>query len=293
MDQTLFITKARTASGKKMARRLVESLRTFGGELSRSPVWLFDTCPEEASGIDFAPLDVKVIPLVIPTLLQNYEFGDKVYACAQAEKSAPEGIRSLTWIDITCLVVNPPVEYILNQPIEAAFRPVHIRNVGLRSSEPLDGYWKGIYETLGIGDVERTVESFVDQECIRAYFNTHSFAVNPERGILRRWLDCFEKLLSDQDFQTQACADKTHQVFLHQAVLSAIISSSLSNEELRVLPSTYNYPYHLQGSIPTERRAETINELVTFSAEGNPIDPERVKDIEILEPLRTSLKANI
>lgn len=138
-------------------------------------------------------------------------------------------------------------------------------------------------------NIETTVESFVDQEHIRAYFNTHAFAINPAKGVLQSWLAYFDRLLCDQDFQAGPCLDKLHQIFLHQAVLSALLATALAPERVRMLPPEYNYPYNLHSELPLERQAQALNDLVTLTYEDRSLNPADVEDIEIREPLRSWL----
>ncbi|MEJ2598904.1 MAG: hypothetical protein P8Z00_11265 [Anaerolineales bacterium] len=289
MDRIIFMTKVRTPAGKRVARLLIESIRSFAGEMSNCPVWIFDLDPQTTLLQDLDSAAVRIIPLVVPENLLNYHFGDKVYACARAEELAPAGVHSLVWIDLSCLVVNPPLLYDLAGEMDAAVRPVHIRNVGLLESEPLDTYWRGIYETVGVRDIESVVESFVDRQRIRAYFNTHAFAVNPAKRLFHAWLGCFERLTGNSEFQIEVCQDDLHQIFLHQAILSALIAASLDPNRVRILPPDYNYPYNLHQSLSPGRRAEALNDLVSFTYEGRSVVPANVADIEIHEPLRSWL----
>jgi hypothetical protein len=289
MKPPIFLTKVRTAAGKQPARLLIESLRHFGGDLSESPFWLFAPPPQAASMQDLTDLGVRIVALDVPEQMLHYPLADKVYACARAEELAPPGVQSLVWMDLSCLVVNPPELYDLGGTRDAALRPVHIRNVGLPVAGPLDAYWKKIYETLGIADIEITVESFVDKQSIRAYYNTHAFAINPAKGLLRSWLAYFDRLLCNQDFQAGPCQDELHQVFLHQAVFSALLASTLAPERVRMLPPAYNYPYNLHSELPLERQAQALNDLVTLTYEDRSLNPADVRDIEIREPLRSWL----
>jgi hypothetical protein len=290
VDQIIFMTKVRTPAGKRAAYLLIESIRAFGGDMSNCSFWVFDLGKQDTSCQDLESEVVRIIPLDVPKNLLDYPFGDKVYACAYAEELAPASVHSLVWIDPLCLVVSPPVLYGLAGEMEAAIRPVHIRNVGLRKAEPLDTYWKNIYETVGVGDIDVVVESFVDRQPIRAYFNTHAFAVNPAKRLLHAWLEVFEKLISDKEFQVSACQDYFHQVFLHQAVLSALLAASLDLNRVRILPPEYNYPYNLHQSLAPDRRAAALNDLVSFTYEDRSIALAGVTDIEIREPLRSWLE---
>jgi len=288
--ESIFLTKVRTPAGKAAARLLIASLQTFGGALRDCPFWVFATAPQHEPCRDLAGPQVEVFPLTVPEKLRRYPFGDKVLACARAEEMAPAGVKSLVWLDLECLVVQPPVLFALDDEFDAALRPVHIRNVGLPRTAPLDPFWAGIYAALGLSDIALTVESFVGRQPLRAYFNSHGLAVRPGRGLFGRWHEHFSRLVGDTAFQEAACADDLHQIFLFQALLSALVASTVAPERLRILPPTYNYPYNLHTQVPDERRAAALNDLVCFTFEGRTVCPDAVTDIAIREPLRSWLK---
>jgi hypothetical protein len=268
-------------------QRLLASLRAFGGELAQAPAWVFAEHPEELRGLATGP--THLLRLVIPDQAIDYPFASTVAACAHAEELAPPGLGSLAWIDPTCLVVAPPRLYKLGEEADAAFRPVHIRNVGLPTGAAPDPFWSGIDAALGVERVDFTVESFIDGQHLRAYFNTHAFAINPELGLLRRWQEVFLRLVSDRAFQESGCTDRRHPVFLFQALLSTLAAVSIPPERLRLLPPTYNYPYNLHARTPAEHRPAALNELVTLTYEDRSIDPDEMTDIQVYEPLRSWL----
>jgi hypothetical protein len=292
MTQIIYLTSIRSARDKARARILIDSIHAFGGAPHDCPIWIFEADSQKAPCNDLAGNGVQVIPLKVPDTVRDYFFGDKVYACARAEAMATPEAQSLVWIDPTCIVVNPPLLFDLGAAFDAAVRPVHIRNVGLRATDPLDEFWQKIYATVGVNDVTSTVETFVDGQRLRAYFNSHAFAINPQKGLLRRWFALFEKLVCDQEFQSRACADERHQIFLFQAILSVLLASSFDSQQIQILPPTYNYPYNLQSSLPPERRAKSLNDLVCFTYEDRAINPSEMKDIEIREPLKSWLVAH-
>ncbi len=272
---------------------LEESLRRFGGEMSHSRILVYDVLgdgiPESISFLE----DVEVRKLDVPAGIRNYLFATKVIAMAQAEAEHPDQSLTLTWIDPSCLILNPPGLYELDHNNQAAFRPVHIQNVGLQVKDPLDDYWHSIYQAAGFEDTSRSIESFVDGQLLRVYFNTHAFSIKSGYGLMGRWLELFTRLVKDSEFQTNCCQDQKHRIFLFQAVLSAMIAQALTEEAIRILPPTYNYPYNLQAQIPAGIRASSLSDLVSITYEGRSLDPQKVKDIEISEPIRSFLKQTV
>ena len=292
IDQTVFLTWVYSIEQKRNARLLIDSIRSFGGTLRRCPIWLFEANPQKAPCSDLADTGVRVLPLTVPDTVRHYLFASKVYACAQAEELAGPEIRSLIWLSPDCLIVKPPLLFDLGRSFDAAVRPVHIRNVGLSPVEPLDRFWKGIYTVAGVRDVQVTVESFVDTQRLRAYFNSAAFSARPSTGLFRRWFECFEALVSDQEFQSGSCQDERHQIFLHQAIWSTLTVTMLDPKRIRTLPPDYGYPYNLHQSVPSDRRAQALDDLVCVIYEDRSTDPDAMDDIDIHEPLRAWLSSH-
>lgn len=290
-DSLVFITVVRSNYGLSRARLLIDSLRTFGGDVSRAPFWVFEANPQDTSCESLAGENTQIFQLNTPAETRQYLFADKVAACAQGEQLAAADFSSLVWIDPGCLVIKPPTLFFLDADSDAAVRPVHIQNVGLRVNQPVDSFWMKIYESLGVRDIYMTVESFVDHRHLRAYFNSHSFSVNPALGLMSRWADYFRDLVSDQEYQQSACQDEPHQIFLFQALLSALLVTRLERQRIRILPPEYNYPYNLQNQVPADLRAKALNDLVCIAYEDRTLDPESMDDISVDEPLRSWLAA--
>jgi len=146
MSALLFLTIVSSPEEARAARLLIDSLRTFGGELADSPFWVFAPHLEPARALEDE--HTRLLPLAAPDPVLAYPFGTKVAACARAEELSPAGTRSLVCVDTSCLIVRPPVLFDLGADFDAALRPVHVRNVGLPPSEPLDAFWKGIYASV-------------------------------------------------------------------------------------------------------------------------------------------------
>jgi hypothetical protein len=289
---TRFLVMFHSEHGERLARIAIESLRAYGGPYSDCPVWAFVLEPERVDqalpgleAVQRLPVDEAGVP---------YVFAQKVAACAQAEAMASEEIRSLVFLSLDCLIIQPPHLFDLApksgwSAAGAAFRPVHHRNIGSLAHEPANEYWAGIYQALGIADMPHTVESFADRQVLRPYFNTHCFSWDPTTGLARAWWEEFRRLASDQSFQARVCGDELHRIFLHQAVLSTLAVKLLGWDCIRLLPHEYNYPLNLLAEIPPERRAPSLNSLV------NAVYEDRFPwgGIKIAEPLHSWLQEHL
>ena len=285
--QLVFATWVRSAWQRECIRVLVESIRTYGGPLSSSEGWVFEIDPENVPCGDLAGTGVEIIPIEVPDDLNTFYYGDKVYAAAQAEELADSEYSSLLFIAAENLIIQPPDLFYLSDSVDAAVRPVHIKNVGLSVADPVDLFWAGVYRAVGVEHVRGIVESFIEGDSIWAYYNSAAFSVDPSCGLLRRWLEYFRELVLDGEFQAQACQDDLHKVFLHQAVLSTLIDKMIPAGRLRILPAEYIYPYNLHADAPLAKRARSLNELVSIYYEGRSLAPGEIVDIDVQEPLRS------
>jgi hypothetical protein len=291
---TRFLVMFRSEGAERLARVAIESLRAFGGPLRDCPVWVFVLDPDRVSHVLPGLEGVRRLPLVVKGEAGRYPFAQKVYGCAQAEAMAGPEVRSLVWLRLDCLVINPPVLFTLGAApgapaADAAFRPVHHQNVGSPAEEAPDSFWQGIYRGLEVDEMPYTVESFADGKTLRPYFNTHCFAFDPATRLGRAWWEGFKTMVRDEAFQAGPCRDEPHQIFLHQAVLSTLVAKLLPWERVRLLPPEYNYPLNLLQEIPPERRATTLNRLVNAVYE----DAFPWGEIEIEEPLRSWLREHM
>ncbi len=284
-DQTCFFTLVGTPEGARNARLLIQSLRDFGGGQRRCPVWVFVADPDRVPWHDPDP-DTCAFPLIWGNVHSQYVFAAKVCACTQAERLAKGRIRSLVWMNPQCLIVRPPVLFDLAPSFDAAFRTVHIRNIGSPAAEPIDAYWSEIYRAVGVTDVPFKVESFVDGQELRPYLNTHCFSIDPAMDICSAWQELFEAMVADQAFQSGPCRDELHRVFLHQAILSALIAERVDVERLRLLPPEYSYPLHFHQQVPPIHRVQFLDDLVcaVYEQDGD------LQALEAQEPLRSWLR---
>jgi len=280
-----FVTLLLSAESEQSVRRAIASLREFGGVLASSPVLVF--APASLSGSGIGRLEgVEVASLELEPELARYPFGAKVSACAQAEARVTRGTRSLVWLGPGCLVFNPPELFALGPDYDAAFRPVHVANIGSPRSGPMNEYWAHVYAAVGAKDSDESVESLLDGRRLRPYYNTHCFSINPGLGVMKAWLDSFRSLIADKAFQSGPCRNDLHRIFLHQAVLSALVTRSIAPGRVRVLPPTYSYPLHFHDKLAGTQQARVMNDIAVAAHE----EDSDLAAVPAKEPLRSWLK---
>jgi hypothetical protein len=263
--RTVFATYAEGPGQARKVAVLVDSLRRRGGDLADAP-WYVVADASAAAVLDRAGLaGTKVLPLQLEAIAQDVPFAAKAYAAATVERLVP-GAETLAWMDPESLVLGPPRALVLGPAAAVALRPVFLVNaVGQAEGTPVDGYWARLYREAGVdGAAAPAVESFVDGQRIRFYVNCGVIAWRPGRGIAREWARAFSAVLADEGFRGAHCADVRHQVFLHQAVLSAVLLARTAPAERRWLPADHGYPLGLHERVPVAKRARRLEDLACF-----------------------------
>lgn len=277
-----FVTLLGSVNLESRVRLAIASLREFGGSLAASPVLVY--APAALQGSDVGRMERVELRELEPDAAR-YPFTAKVRACAEAEVRLAGSAGSLVWLGAGCLVLRPPDLFALGSSYDAAFRPVHVANVGSPRSGPLDEYWARVYAATGTDDRDGSVESLLDRQQLRPYYNTHCFSIDPGLGLMAEWRRVLCELVADEPFQSGPCRDELHRIFLHQAVLSALISGAVSLGRLRILPPGYSYPLHFHAKLADEQRARVMNDVTVAAYE----DDADLAAVPADEPLRSWL----
>ncbi|MBN2431641.1 MAG: MBL fold metallo-hydrolase, partial [Acidobacteria bacterium] len=113
------------------------------------------------------------------------------------------------------------------------------------------------------------------------------YAFNPQLGIAAEWARLLTERLQDEAYQRTACASFRQQLFLHQAVLSAVISARVKPGRIRPLPLSHGYPFTQHGQLDPSLQVSSFNALaaVIFDYAWDKI-PTWLDRLDADEPLR-------
>lgn len=280
-----------TKSSEINALLLVESIRTFAGSLSQTPIWIFipdyGKQPSRTITDKLRTLKAMLIPFKIDNKLLKFPFIEKVHVISLAESMVCGQTDLLAWLDTNTMVLQEPKDFLLQDDKNLGFKPVHHTLVGSRFDEPLDPFWTLIYHYCAVPkDRVFPMMTHVDKTRLRPYFNAGLLITRPEKQLLRYWRDTFFKVYREPSFQVFYQQDPRYRIFLHQAVLSGVILATLTTNELQELPTTYNYPLHLYEQDITDHRPSCLEELVTFRHEGFYKDSDWSKKMPAKKPLK-------
>ena len=266
---------------------LAESIRKFGGNFGNSPIWAFTPIKEEDFPKEvkdqFHSLKVQLIHFEVEQDVDaRFPFIANVNAAAIAESMTINKSKFLIWYGTNSIILKDPTDYLLNEDKNLGYRPVHHTLIGSIYDEPIDSFWKIIYEKCNVTeDKIFPMKTHVDYNILRPYFNSGFLIVRPEKGLLQNYWRKYKELYNDPIFDDFYKKDKLYVTFIHQAVLSGVILSKMNHSEIYELPYNYNYPLHLHDETPLEYQPNSNDELITARFYLNKLVKEGVDKLPI------------
>lgn len=256
-------TYATTEEQARAIRALVRSVRERGGIDSSCPFYVVSPDPALFKNGRLGQWQVEVLPLEMERPFMDYPLAIKAFAAAQVEKMVKDSMDTLIWLDPGVLVLNPLDALHLGKGFDAVVRPVTLANtIGIPpQSEPND-YWRPIYAATGL-DSRRlpTLTTIADEVKIQPYYNCEVFSFDPKLGIAAEWARLLTRFLKDDDYQKNVCTTFLRRLFLHQAVLSAVLTSRLKPERIKALPLINGYPFNQHQQLPEVKRVARFDEI--------------------------------
>ncbi|UCD06150.1 MAG: hypothetical protein JSV98_02680 [candidate division WOR-3 bacterium] len=263
---------------------LIESIRSFGGGLSRSPIWCFvpdfGPKPSKAFKEKMAVLNAELISFEIERDIARFFFAADIRAAALAESMAVSRTDILVWLSSNTIILKEPGDFLLADDRDLGYRPVHHTNIGSIYDEPIDAFWSSVYEHCEVPeDRIFPMKTHVDNNITRPYFNAGMLVLRPQRGLFSAWRDKFFRVYRAPEYAELYENDERYAIFIHQALLSGIILSNFGPDEIQELPPNYNYPLHLYKEDVTSHRPLSIDELIIVRHEGFNRIPEWIDKI--------------
>ena len=264
----VFACNALAGRSERQALRLAESIRSFGGDYTQSPIWIL--LPEsEVSMVGdilsrLVPLDIRLVPFDNRLSLEDFPFARKVAAAATAEALAGGQTKFLVWMDPDSLLLQDPTPLLLPPDVSLGIRPVDHTLIGSVYEQPIEPFWELVYSRCGVPPgMVYPMTTGIDQVQIRTYFNTGLVVTRPEKGLFQTWALFFEKLGRDPQFETLFQGNTLYRIFFHQAILSGAALSILRSNEILEYPAHVNYPLHMHTLVSADRRPSHLDDLVT------------------------------
>ena len=274
----------------KNAVLFIKSIREFGGTMKDTPIYVMN---DALAQLDLSLLclpGVSTFDIDIQPEHRTFPFSRKVHACATAEKLLDGKSATMLYFDTEMLAFSSFETLKLHNDYDISLRPVMLLNtVGQSPESSVDGYWKTIYRDAGIDSIQvPTIRAYVDEKDIRFYINCEVMTLRPELGICREWQKNFVKRLDDMQFMQAFCNDQLHAIFLHQAVLSAVILTKVSQNKIQWIPDKTVYSVLLHDRLPVHKRIATLNSVAIAGYDLQYAhDPAMISIVPVDEPYRS------
>lgn len=234
---------------------LFESIRRFGGRFAGAPIVSFQ--PRDPDPLSRRTRDaLRHLEVEHRVERLNREFADipvanKLFASAWAEAHLDADV--VVFLDSDTFVCGEPAELALPEGRAVGLRPANKKNVASGGPDDRkDRYWQKVYALCGVTEPPY-VETTVDRQRVRAYWNAGLMAFRRSEGLAERWLACFRALL-EADLLPYNGVKNADQVAL-AAALSPV------SERVVVLDPRYNYPLPKRSLLPEPWRHAELEEL--------------------------------
>ncbi|MFH1197117.1 MAG: alkyl sulfatase dimerization domain-containing protein [bacterium] len=274
---------------ERSVKALIKSIRELSGSYSACNIYVVLGDPENFPCTSINEKDVELLPIEMDKSFMDYPLAIKAFVAAQVEKIVKDKVESLVWFDPGVVVLNSFDALDLKNKYDAALRPVTLsNNISISPGKEPDDYWEPIYKMCGI-DYQNlpVIKTIVDDVEIQPYYNCEVFSINPKLGICEEWARNLTVLLKDEKYQKNVCSTFLRKLFLHQAVLSGVISSKINPERIKSLPITSGYPFNQHDRLPDDKKVSSLNEcsVVIFDYAWDRI-PTWMNQIKIDDPLQ-------
>ncbi len=274
---------------ERSVRALIRSIRQWGGDYSESMIYVVLPDASSMPCLSLKGPHVELVALQIDSALLEYPLAIKAFAAARVESLVSDFCQCLVWFDPGVLVLGPPEGVALGTEYDAALRPVTLANtIGLPPGAEPNDYWRSIYDQCGLDYRSLPiVETIADTVKIQPYYNCEVYSINPRLGICREWAAILTEMLRDEMYQQKICASFLRRLFLHQAVLSAVVTAKIPTERIKSLPLTSGYPFNQHSRLPVARQIAALDDLsVVIFDDAWERNPAWMNAIPIQEPLR-------
>ncbi len=265
-SETAVVTFVSNHEQERSVKAMIDSIRIFSGPYNSCKVYVVTTDPLELPCTSLEKdVHTEVMSLEMDSAYRSYPLALKAFAAAQVEKKVKGTVDTLVWLDPGVLVLQPFSDLDLGKNMDVSVRPVTLANrIGISPESTPDEYWGPIYAKLGL-DYKKLLPmmTIADQVPIQPYYNCEIFSFKPQSGLAQEWMKVLKFFLDDKPYQESVCTSFLRKLFLHQAVLSAVISSKFTPERIRSLPLYSGYPFSQHDQLSAEQKASSFDELKT------------------------------
>ncbi len=234
---------------------LFRSIRRFGGRFADAPIVSFQPRSSEPLRPDTIEA-LRSLGVEHRTERLNREFEDvpianKVLATEWSERHLDADV--IAFLDSDTFVCGEPTDLALEPGRAAAVRPANKKNVASTGPDDRkDRYWRKVYALCGVPEPP-FIETTVDRQRVRAYWNAGLVVLRREERLGERWLACLRALFEARLFPYNGTKN------IDQVALAAALAPV--HERIETLDLRYNYPLPKRGELAEPWRSAPLESL--------------------------------
>ena len=214
---------------------LVKTLRAYGGAFKDCLVISYSPRKGRMPGNKtlkfFRENKVTSIHDTLNRQFADYGFGNKVVACADAEKRFD--YARLIFLDSDMFILQEPVLLWSDDPFVVKVRPVEQKLAGSTGADEHAGYWEKLLRWAGISQPVYVTTS-LSHERIFGYWNAGVIDAGTQSGFFSHWLRNFEQLIEE------GLVHPVGMTFMDQIALA--LTAQQKQYAIEELPASYNLP---------------------------------------------------
>jgi L-ascorbate metabolism protein UlaG (beta-lactamase superfamily) len=262
-EKIAIITFVSSPDQERLVKAMIKSIRERGGSYRESAIYVVTADAGDLPCESLKQAGVDILPLEMDRRFLDNPLALKAFAASQAEKKVKDDVDTLVWLDPGVIVLKPLEVLALGDGFDAVVRPVTLANtIALTPQTPTNDYWGPIYRETGLDyKALPALKTIVDEQPIQPYYNCEVFSFNPRLGLAAEWARLLARFLKDENYQKTVCTTFLRKLFLHQAVLSAVITSKVKPEKIKQLPLTSAYPFSQHLRLPAAKQAACLEEV--------------------------------
>jgi len=221
---------------ERQAIGLAESIARFGRGQTPLELRAYSPRPDHWPAPEtirhLISLGVEWINEPLNTEFRHYPIANKILATAHAEQTSTAEI--VCFLDSDKYVLSPIEAMLLPTDSTIGLRPVNRKGPGSSGKDdPNDAYWQALIRDYGI-DPEARVQTVVDNESIRPYFNAGFVIFRRAARHGLEWLSLFKQLHAERRIPG------TNERCMDQIALAVLVGASMKS--VAILPSGVNFP---------------------------------------------------
>lgn len=220
-----------------------------------------DHQPSDYTLARFVQSGVRWISADINKDFGDYPIANKILACNHFIENNPEA-NNVMFVDTDTIFLNDIESRMLSVHSQLYLRPVDNKGPGSESVNDVnDEFWKKVFGLCEVSLPEPAIWTTVRPKLIRPYFNAGLVWVIGIKDFYQQWYKDFIKIIQSE-FRPFGYQSRDGDDFRCLDQVALAVTASRYQDQLKILPETFNYPLPFRPVMKLRANHPGFNELV-------------------------------